>query len=247
MATGKTNSRYMRMLLGAYDVSGDARALDGVGETFREDDATGWSDSVINYTLGPARVFIDGFQAVFNNTASTGSHTVLSPALESYGSLFIGIRAAPAVGDPTFSMPLHKAAYTISGEGPVFVNINTDVGQTGSLSVGGLPMRPWGKALAIGASLSTNTNGTSVDNGASSANGALAYLHITASSGGAWALTVQDSTDNSTFADLITFSANGSTVTAEQGSATGTVDRYVRFRAVRTSGTITAWCTFIRL
>ncbi len=247
MATGKTNSRWYRLCYGGYDLSGDARTVGGFGAEFGEEDVTGWSDGVINFNMGRPRLFIEGFQAVFNNTAATGSHTVLSTLLNSYASMFVGIRAAPAVGDPTFSIPLQQSAYTSTGDGPVLVNVNAVVGQTGLLSLSGLSIKPFGVALAVGASLTSNTNGTSVDNGASSANGCVAYLHITASSGGTWALTLQDSTDNSYFADLITFTANGSAITAEQGTATGTVDRYVRFRAVRTSGSFTAWVTFIRL
>lgn len=246
MAEGKTNSRYFRMLYGGFNLSGDARALGSMGATYAETDVTGWSDEVINFTLGTPTINLDGFQAVFNNTASTGIHTALSPFISSYSTVMIGIRAAPAVGDPTFSIPNQQASYTVAGDAPCTVSVNMNPGQTGSLSVGGL-MSPWGRALAVGASLSGNTNGTSVDNAASSANGGIGYLHLTASSGGTWAFTIQHSTDNSTFSDLITFSANGSAVTAEQGTVTGTVNRYVRFRAVRTSGTVTAWVAFVRL
>lgn len=246
MATGKTNSRYFRLIYGGFDLSGDARAVGSFGATYGETDVTGWSDGVINYTLGTPNINVEGFQAVFNNTASTGIHSALSGFLNSYSTMFVGIRAAPAVGDPTFSIPNQQASYTVAGDAPVTVSVNMNPGQTGSLSVGGL-MSPWGRAIAIGASLSGNTNGTSVDNTTSSANGGIGYLHLTASSGGTWAFTVQHSTDNNTFTDLITFSSNGSAVTAEQGTATGTVNRYVRFRAVRTSGTVSAWAAFVRL
>jgi len=247
MATGKTNSRWYRLIYGGYNLSGDARAVGGFGEEYTEEDVTGWSDDVINFNMGRQRIFLEGFQAVFNNTASTGSHSVLATLPNSYASMFVGIRAAPAVGDPTFSLPLQTSAYTATGDGPVLVNINANVMQTGALTVGSLPIRCFGVAVAVGASLSGTTNGTSVDNGASSSNGALAYLHVTASSGGTWAFSIQHSSDNSSFSDLITFSANGSAVTAEQGTVTGSVNRYIRLRAARTSGTVTAWATFIRL
>lgn len=73
-----------------------------------------------------------------------------------------------------------------------------------------------------------SSNSTSVDNTASSANGAVASLHVTAFSGLTNIIVkVQHSTDNSVWNDLITFT----TVTAltwERKTVTGTVNRYLR-------------------
>lgn len=247
MATGKTNARWYRLCYGGYDLSGDARAVGSFGEEFSETDITGWSDGVVNYVMGTPRLFIEGFQAIFNNAASVGSHSVLSTLLNSYASMFIGIRAAPSIGDPTFSMPLQQASYLVTGDAPVTINVNAVTGQTGVLSVSSKSVRPWGIALATGAELTATTNGTSVNHGASTPDGGVAYLHITASSGGSWIAKIQDSPDNSNWADLITFSADGSTVTAEQGSITGTIDQYTRAVFTRTSGTLVAWMSFIRI
>ncbi|WP_427422660.1 hypothetical protein [Lysinibacillus fusiformis] len=69
---------------------------------------------------------------------------------------------------------------------------------------------------------------TSVDNTASSANGAVASLHVTAFAGLTSAvLKVQHSTDNSSWADLITFTTATGT-TWERKTATGTINRYLR-------------------
>lgn len=244
MATGKTNSRWYRLVHGGVDLSGDARTVGSFGETYAETDVTGWSDGVINFTLGSPTCSIEGFQAVFNNTAVTGSHTLLSTLPDSYASMFIGIRAAPAVGDPAFSIPSQGNSYHVLGD--AMIAYESKITQTGTLGVSGL-FRGFGVALATGASLAATTNGTSVNNLASSANGALGYLHITASSGGTWAIKIQDSPDDAAWADLITFTANGSAITAEQGSATGTVDQYTRAVFTRTSGTLSAWMTLIRL
>lgn len=69
-------------------------------------------------------------------------------------------------------------------------------------------------------------NGTSVDNTASSSNGARANLHITAIAG-TWTIKVQHSVDNSVFTDLITFSGK-TAIGGSSGVATGTVNRYLR-------------------
>ena len=101
----------------------------------------------------------------------------------------------------------------------------------------------------MGAALTETTNGTSVDNAAATTLGALAHLHVTASDCGTWAFKVQDSANDSDWADLITFTEVGEAVAGERAdvaAAADTPDRYTRFQATRTSGTCTAWCTLIR-
>ena len=86
----------------------------------------------------------------------------------------------------------------------------------------------------------------SADNGASSSDGFIAHLHILSTSSGDFAFKIRHSADDSAWSDLVTFSADGSAVTAELASGTGTVNRYVAFDATRTAGTVTAICTFVR-
>lgn len=74
--------------------------------------------------------------------------------------------------------------------------------------------------------------GTAVDNAASSANGASATLQVdeTLALGGYtnWIVKVQHSADNSTWADLITFTALTTGPKAERLTVAGTVNRYTR-------------------
>jgi hypothetical protein len=185
---------------------------------------------------------MSGYQAVLNNTASTGSHTELNAIEEYIISLLIGIRAAPALGDPCFISSQEQVNYIVTGDGPVMVGVDfvksaTDIDHE----------RAFGVVLEAGDTSRVATlTGASVDNGASSANGALAHLHVTVSSGGTWTLKVQDSANDSDWADLITFSADGSAVTAERGDVAGTVDRYLRALYTRTSGSLTACLTVAR-
>jgi len=76
-------------------------------------------------------------------------------------------------------------------------------------------------------------SGTGVDNGASSADGGSAYLHVTAhdrTAGDETAtIKVQHSADDITYADLITFDAIASaTPQAQRKAVTGTVNRWTR-------------------
>lgn len=83
----------------------------------------------------------------------------------------------------------------------------------------------------------TSGTATSVDNTASTTRGAVGYLNVTAISGTA-VITLQDSADNSTFVDLVSFG----TITAPGGyraTTAGTVDRYTRLVHTHAAGTIT--------
>lgn len=86
-----------------------------------------------------------------------------------------------------------------------------------------------GVSLAAHASRTSSGNESSVDNGASSADGAVAHLHVTAASGTSPTLdvVVQESADNSTWVDLITFT-QATAATSERLAVTGTVERYIR-------------------
>jgi len=73
-----------------------------------------------------------------------------------------------------------------------------------------------------------DSNGSSVDNAASSAGGGVSSLHVTAFSGLTnIVIKVQHSTDNSSWSDLITHATVTGT-TWERKLVTGTVNRYVR-------------------
>lgn len=96
-----------------------------------------------------------------------------------------------------------------------------------------------GVSLAALASVSATGNGTSVDNTTSSANGGIAQLHVTVNTrSAATTIKVQHSSDNTTWADLATFTSVGSTtVTSERVSASGTVNRYLRATHTLSAGT----------
>lgn len=132
--------------------------------------------------------------------------------------------------------------------------VSTPVGDVVAVSYsaqadGGLDQ---GVSLAALASVSTTTTGSSHDNSASSANGGVAQLHVTANSRDADAtIKVQHSADNSTFADLATFTVVATTVTTSERVivASGTtVNRYLRAVNTLASGTgsITYQVSFAR-
>lgn len=109
-----------------------------------------------------------------------------------------------------------------------------------------------GIALTGLAAVSATGNGSSQDNSASSANGGVASLHVTANShDGGTTVKVQHSADDSTWVDLATFTAVGaSTTTSErvEVAAGTTVNRYLRanYTLAGASGSITFILSFAR-
>jgi hypothetical protein len=107
-----------------------------------------------------------------------------------------------------------------------------------------------GKILIGQTAFTSTTNGTSIDNTASSATGYTAYLHVTANTRSSTTVVkVQHSADNSTWADLDTFTTVAiSTTTTVNDSGTGTVNRYVRAVVTPAAGTgsITLSVSFAR-
>lgn len=83
-------------------------------------------------------------------------------------------------------------------------------------------------------------NGASVDNGAASTNGYAALLHVFVDNITSVTVKVQHSTDNSSWADLCTFTAF-SGVGSEIKTGTGTVNRYVRYIISAFTGTSTTF------
>ena len=251
---GKTHIKYARMLVGGANLSGDSRTLGNVGMSYEEVDVTGWQD-LMEYLPGQAELGFGPYQAIFNNrVAATGPiepgvHTAISGIGSSIATVALGIQEAPTIGAPAFSANLQQMSYTadVAANGAPTVNADFSNAVGNNYSDYG-----WGQILANGTSVSSTTTNGSLDNGTSSTNGAYAVLHITQSAGAMgsndWEVKIQDSANDSAWADLITFTADGSVATAEWQSVAGTVDRYTRVVMTKTAGTdLIAWVNLIRL
>lgn len=120
-----------------------------------------------------------------------------------------------------------ESSYEIKSAVADMVTISAEVQASGIK--GGLD---GGVLLAAQQTVSSVTANTSVDNAASSANGGVAHLHVTSNSrNGAATIKVQHSANNSTWADLVVFTATTSSTTTSQRvevAAGTTVNRYIR-------------------
>jgi hypothetical protein len=142
-------------------------------------------------------------------SAALGTVTIVSywPQGDSFGA---SGRAAETTGPTSYevSSPVDGAA-TISLE---------------LQSSGGLH---YVRSLLPKTTVSGNGNGSALDNTAATSNGGVGYLHVFGVSSGSLAVKIQDSADNSVWADIITFTA-ATTGGAQRVAITGTVRRYVR-------------------
>lgn len=250
---GKTHSKWVRVLFGGANLSGDSRSIGNIGLQYDTAEVHGFDASLKERLVGQADAMFGPYQALFNDTPAAtgpvqpGAHITLNASGQPVASAFIGSGAAPAIGDPAYSMETQQTSYTLVATNSDAVVINADFTTRGNASTSA----GWGVALAIGAALSATDELDSVDNGAATTAGATAVLHITQSAGAMasndWEITIEDSANDSDFSTIGTFTADGSEATAESISIAGTVRRYVRAVATKTDGNdIIFWINLIR-
>lgn len=140
------------------------------------------------------------------------------------GGLTIGRSCTLGLGKQT--------SYEVSAPVSDVVSLNGEFQVTGGLRQG---------VVVAGARAITTTpdNTLAVDGLASSTNGITANLHVTANTRStATTIKLQHSSDNLTFVDLLTFTTVGATtLTSQNLSASGTINRYLRANTVLTAGT----------
>jgi hypothetical protein len=241
--------RWTRLYVGGYDLSGDSRTFSGINNTLEAAEMTGWSESVRNYlSAGMREVGLMGYQALMNDTTTTGAFTILKNPDVSYQlSMAFGGGGTPAIGDPAFLLPaVHMSSTTCLDSNAVVFNgdflVDADQYNASYDNPLGVVLQPGSSLSSTLSASSTNT----VDFESQTTGGWVAILHILATSSGNFAFKVRDSADDSSFADLVTFTLDGSAVGSEVIFGTGTVDQYVGFDAQRTGGSCTAVCTFAR-
>ncbi len=249
---GRTHGRWTRILVGGANLSGDIRSVGGVGLERDVAPGEGFSSGLHEYIPGLATARFGPFEAVFNNRVAAdgiepGVHTACNGQGRAIGTCAIGIGEAPSIGAPAFSIDSgEQVSYRVEATPNGALICSGDF----SAAVGAIA--GWGQLLAAGASYSGSTNLASLDAGASSSNGSIAVLHVVRSVGAmganSWTIDVQQSSNDSSFSNLMTFAANGSVTTAEKQMSSGSVGRYVRVRVTKTAGTdVVLWVNFIRL
>jgi hypothetical protein len=223
--------------LGGYDLSGDTSALGNVGGGPATLDTTGIDKSAFERIGGLKDGRIEWTS--YFNPSTDKAHDVLStlPTTSRIGTYCRGT----ALGSPAASLVGKQVNYDPSrgNDGALTIAVNLTASDGDPLD--------WGVLGTAGRrSDTTATNGASVDNAASSADGLVAYLHVFSFTGTSCTVTLEESSDNGAgdaFAAVVggAFTAATGVTSQRIATATGlTVERYLR---VVTSGTFSE-CTF---
>jgi len=226
----KYHARDARIYINGYDISALAVGLTPIQE--RELHPYAVMDGVQGYHQMPGLakdvlsidgLFDDNYKTVLDNLwASTTGYQIIIPFGVTQGNRGLAVDAA------------RLSKYN-------WAAVVTDINKLTAELVA--ENRPWDevKLLQPKATKTADGNSASIDDGASSADGAVGYLQVFACGGDdALIVKIQDSPDDSAWSDLITFTtANG--ITTERATVSGTVDRYVR---VLWTGTPTYSATF---
>lgn len=211
----------VRVYLGDRDVSGDLTSIAPAASADTHEvtnfSSNGWKQSdpgLLGWTAS-----IEGF----HDPAVDGYGRQLNDLLGSTGGILsIYDGAADAVGKGGWlgsEAVLTQRSESVSVAD--LVRLNGALQGSGRAGMDARLLHPHGQEPASG-------SGTSVDNSAASDNGGRANLHVTTATG-RWTVKIEHSTDNSTWADLVTFSSinAGASFTKE---VSGTVNRYLRAR-----------------
>lgn len=248
----RTNSKWTRVYADGVDLSGDARAIGPLLQTYDEPDLTAFSHAVKGCLPGHVTLGIGTLNATFNNTASTGIHSVLSTAGGMRTVMVAqGFLAEPAQGDPCYMGEFEQLGYQADPSG-VYVTV-----PFGNASVRGSTLLydvPWGVLLRPQtATTAVNASAGVDDYGAATTYGGYLMYQVFAGDGTA-TIKVQDAATNSdgSFSDL-----SGATSGSIDCSApiygrvaigrTATVRRYLRWQIVLgTATTVTFALGFSR-
>jgi hypothetical protein len=239
------------VLLDEFDLSAYFNSVD-VSTSTDTAETTAFGSTSKSYIVGLADATLS-LSGMFAQDAD-GSDEELQAILGSATTPLVSVLLnAGTIGNRAVVAKAHETNYAISSPVADIVTVTADFNAstdgTANLTYG---LRT-GVQLTTGASIAYGSLGdlASSDGGASSANGGMANLHVTANTvDDAVVIKVQDSADDATFADLITFSSvSATTKTSEQKAVTGTVARYLRVTASSasaTTGSITFNVVFAR-
>lgn len=236
------HSKQTRVVIGVTPLSCYTRSLD-LGNETEMADVTVFCDEGHKFIPGldNGTVSLGG---VWDNDANDGApDDVLSDARTAVpGSIVTIAPGGLAVGNRVVNFEARETTYSISSSVSDAVQFSADWQAEGRVDAG--------VSLHDLDDESSSGNGTAVDNSASTSNGGVASLHVTANDhDGATTIKVQHSADSNTWADLVTFSSVGaSTTTSERKTVSGTVNRYLRatWALGGSSGSLTFTVSFCR-
>lgn len=217
---------HVQVLVGGYELTGDSNRV-SINESRDLFDITAFGDEAHKFSLGQRMIALQ--HAGFMNSAEAGSHPVLQgAAVDGLFSLYLGANAAPAAGDPVFSLLARQGRYGALPQVNRMIPFQAAFANRGE--DGG-----WGIALTQPLAVIGSTSGDAVDNSGASTGGGLACLHVLEAAGSdAYAVTIEGSGSGAFAGEertLATFTLDGRALGSEQVKIDGRIPRYTRWRA----------------
>lgn len=223
----RMHGKDVRVYLGKRDVSGDLVSID-VSASAETHDITTFASADHRQAKAGLQMWEASFAALYETEAAPNV-TTIGRQLES----LIGVNTAGAAVVSVYVDDANSPGNTgwLGGEAtltkmsqPVsvadLIKITATLQGNGGFGLNAALLSPL-------ATVSTTTNGSSVDNGVATTAGYRANLHVTSVTGTGGTIKVQHSSDNTVWVDLTTFAAV-TAATSETRNATGTVNRYAR-------------------
>jgi len=244
MATGRTLARWSRFYCDGYDLSGFTQSFGPLVWEFETSSMAMLSDEVLGTLPSHPTLGIGALNGVLaTSTDSNATHDMAS-ANTANGvprdiMIPIGIRAAPAIGDPVYTGVFNQLGYSaVPAEGIVTVTVPFgafDASEAMTYS------KPWGvllheKGSIIAANTSTDSDDI-VDNAAASTDGGyMTYQIFSITGDGTATITIEESDDAETWGALT--SATSGDIADESAPTSGIVElattasikRYLRWQ-----------------
>lgn len=256
MARGRTVSKFSKVYIDGYDMTGYSRSAPTLNWGFSPGRWMALDDEVMGALPGQASINLGTYNGILDNTATSGLHAVLSSASDGTRDVMIpiGIRADPAAGDPAFCAQVTQNSYQVSPSAGM-VTVSVDLGNWDERGDTKAYPLPWGYLLhAKGLAGAANTSSGSVDYGSSGSvhGGYMMYQVFARSNTGTATIKVQDSTGGA-WSDIGGLSFDvADTSSAYSGIATtttstGDINRYLRWQvSLGTSTGVTFALAFVR-
>jgi hypothetical protein len=198
LATGRTTRENVRVYVNGYDMSPYGRTIGPLDIDIEMADVTSWmgTDGVHNYLPNKANISAGTLKGLFDSTATVGINDVLGTAgVPRKLMVPMGIRAAPAMGDPCFCGVFGQKGFAPGEDAGAMVTSIPFVDWDAASVIN--YWKPWGDLLHANAEETGVNTAAGVDGLiASSAGGWMMYQIFASNAAGTVTLSVQDSLTN---------------------------------------------------
>lgn len=218
---------HVQVLVGGYDLTGDMNKV-GIDDSRTLLEATSFGMNAQRFIPGQRNMILS--HSGFLNPDTAGAHPVLNGVvIDGVVSVLIGQNDDPVSGDPVYHMLTVQQLYETAPEYGQVIPFSAKFANRGNLA-------GWGVALAVPVTITDTSTGSNVDNGAISSNGGAAFLHILeATASDTYTIIVEGSADGSTgWTQVAAFTLDASALDSERVGITGSIPRYLRYKATRT-------------